>query len=175
MPAFAAERRAVAMKRILFVVWALAMWQIAVWTFSPARTQTATAVVRADGKAHGDSEPAIARGRDYQRAGALRALEQPTAVICTEEGRKRVVSGLSEYFYHRQAQLQSYPRNFGTPGADYIARQWSTAGDLRIDRLVREAYGRGYIVPDDLTQSFARKTLLSIVEGVRVTGKGCAA
>lgn len=163
------------MKRVLFVIWAIVMLKIAAWTFLPARTDTtAASAVRADGRGYGDNEPAILRGREYQRAGALKALEQPTTVMCSSAGRRKVASGLSEYFYHRQNQMLRYRENFGKPGAEYIARQWSSADDRRIDRLVREVYGRGYIVPDDLTMGYARSLMLSLVDGVRVTGRGCA-
>lgn len=165
------------MKRLLFVLWAVAMWQIAVWTFFPAKTETA-AVAPAErnyGKAHSDNEPVIARGREFQRADALKLLEQPTAVLCSPEGRRKVASGLSEYFFHRRNQTLRYSENFGTPGAEYIARQWSTADDQRIDRLVREAYSSGYITPDELTKGYARDMLISVTNGIRITGKGCAA
>jgi hypothetical protein len=165
-----------AVKALLFVLWALVMWQITAWTFFPERPQTAPApVLRADGKGYNENEPVIVRGRELQRAGALKALEQPFTVLCSEEGRKRVVSSLNHYFYHRQNQMLRYPANFGKPGADYIAQQWSTADDRRIDRLIREAYGRGHIAPDDLEKGYARNLLVSVVNGIRVTGKGCAA
>ncbi len=165
-----------AVKAVLFVLWALVMWQIAAWTFFPASSRTAPVpVLRADGKGYNENEPVIVRGRELQRAGALKALEQPFIVLCSEEGRKRVASSLSHYLYHRQNQMLRYPANFGKPGADYIAQQWSTADDRRIDRLIREAYGRGHIAPDDLEKGYARDMLRSVVGGIRVTGKGCAA
>jgi hypothetical protein len=165
-----------AVRGVLFVLWALVMWQIAAWTFFPERPgATPAPVLRADGKGYSENEPAIVRGRQLQRASALQALEQPFTVLCSAEGRKRVASSLSHYLYHRRNQMLRYPTNFGKPGAAYIAQQWSTADDQRIDRLIREAYGRGHIELDDLEKGYARDMLWSVVGGIRPTGKGCAA
>jgi hypothetical protein len=52
-------------------------------------------------------------------------------------------------------------------------RRWATADDNRIERLVRETYGRGYLRLDAL-QSPMRKVVADLVRDERVTGKPCA-
>jgi hypothetical protein len=87
--------------------------------------------------------------------------------------RKRFVSGINEYYYHRQNQTERYPEIHGKLGADYIAAQWSTADDQRIDRLTQEAYARGYLTPSDF-DGVAGKMVATVVKSERVTAKGCA-
>jgi hypothetical protein len=80
---------------------------------------------------------------------------------------------LGYYYYQRQNQTERYPENFGKPGADYIAQQWTSADDKRIDRLTQEAYGNGYLKPAEF-DAVARKMIATVVAGERVIGKGCA-
>jgi hypothetical protein len=157
--------------RALFIVWAVVIGQIAAWTFAPATPPPQPP--RADGKAFGDNEDILVRGRTMQRRTALRALGAPWSSFCTEAGRKDFIGGLGYYYNQRQNQTERYPENFGNPGADYIAQQWATADDKRIDRLTQEAYGNGYLKPADF-DAVARKMITTMVAGERIVGKGCA-
>ena len=62
---------------------------------------------------------------------------------------------------------------FGEAGASYIAQQWATTEDKRIERLTQEAYAKGYLKPDDLNW-IARKMMATVVRNERITGKACA-
>lgn len=158
------------MKRVLFIVWAIVIWQIAGWTFGqrPAPPPPPPDV---DPRTS-STEKYLVDGRDKKRQDGLRALEIPWSRICTEEGRKAFADGLGHYYYHRQNQMERYPENFGKSGAVYIAQQWSSSDDRRIDRLTQEAYTRGYLNPDDF-QAVARKLIVTVVKNESVTGKGC--
>ena len=107
-----------------------------------------------------------------QRHDGLRALDVPQAVYAPRKDEK-FISGLGHYYYHRSLQTTSYPKNYGKTGADYIARQWSTADDKRIDRLTKEIYSSGYFKPNEFGAG-SRDMLLTLVKDERVTGKGCA-
>ena len=102
----------------------------------------------------------------------MAALDLAWSSRCGED-RKRFVSGINEYYYQRQNQTERYPEVHGKLGADYIATAWSTADDKRIDRLTQEAYARGYLTPSDF-DGVARKMVVTVVKGERVTAKGCA-
>jgi hypothetical protein len=100
-------------------------------------------------------------------------LELPWGSRCDGEGRKRFISGLNEYYYQRQNQIERYPENFGKLGADYIADQWAGTDDQRIDRLTQDAYARGYLKPADF-DGVAGKLIAALVKDERVTGNACA-
>lgn len=159
------------MKRAWFILWAIVIWQIAGWTFGqpPAPPPKPPEI---DPRTN-STEKYTVEGRDKQRQDGLRALEIAWSRICTEEGRKEFAGGLGHYYYHRQNQMERYPENFGKSGAAYIAQQWSSSDDRRIDRLTQEAYARGYLKPDDF-EAVARKLIVAVVKNERVTGKGCA-
>ncbi|TCU73738.1 hypothetical protein EDE08_104237 [Bradyrhizobium sp. R2.2-H] len=160
------------MNRIWFVIWAIVAWQVAVWAFAPepkARPQ----VFAGDGKGYGDTEKYAVESRISQRRGAMAALELPWSGRCIGDTRKHFIEGLNEYYYHRQNQTERYPEIFGPAGADYIAKQWSTGEDKRIERLTQEAYVRGYFKPSDFN-GVASKLIAIVVKGERVTGHACA-
>ena len=160
------------MNRVWFVLWALVIVQLAAWTFAPAAPPPQIPEVNR-GKAFGSNEDIAVEARASQRKGALAALDRPWGSRCTGEDRKRFLSGLNEYYYHRQNQTERYPENFGKAGADYIATQWSTTDDQRIDRLTQDAYARGYLKPADF-DAVAGKMIATVVRNERVTGKACA-
>ena len=162
------------MSRAWFVLWALAVLQVAAWTFAPAQTPSAPQILEVNrGKAFDANEYIFVEGRKAKRQDAFRALELPWGRRCAGEGRKEFISGLGHYYYHRQNQTERYPETYGQLGADYIAKQWSTGDDQRIDRLTQEAYARGYLKPADF-EPVARKMIASLVKNERVTGKACA-
>jgi hypothetical protein len=126
-----------------------------------------------DGNAFGSNEKYAVESRDSERQSALKALEAPTGSRCTEDGRKRFISGLNNYYYQRQNQTERYPEIHGKLGADYIVAQWSGPDDTRIDRLTQEAYSQGYLTPNEF-DGIARKMVATVVKSERVIGKGCA-
>jgi hypothetical protein len=145
---------------------------VATWAFTPALAPPQISEANR-GKAFGSNEDILVEGRSRQRQAAFATLERPWASRCAGEGRKQFISGVNEYYYHRQNQKERYPENFGKLGADYIARQWSTTDDQRIDRLTQDAYAKGYLRPTDF-DAVARKMITTVVKDERVTGKACA-
>jgi hypothetical protein len=158
--------------RGLYVIWALVVLQVAVWTFAPAAPPPQIPEVNR-GKAFGSDEDILVEGRSRQRQAAFMTLERPWGSRCAGEGRKEFIAGLNEYYYHRQNQTERYPETFGKLGADYIAGQWSTTDDQRIDRLTQDAYAKGYLKPGDF-EAVAAKVIATVVKNERVTGKACA-
>jgi hypothetical protein len=155
-----------------FIGWALGVGLVASWAFAPAAPPPQIPEVNR-GKAFGSNEDIMVDGRSRQRQAAFMTLERPWGGRCDGEGRKRFISGLNEYYYQRQNQTERYPEYFGQLGADYIANQWSTTDDQRIDRLTQDAYARGYLKPADF-DGLARKVIATVVKDERVTGKACA-
>jgi hypothetical protein len=159
------------MNRAWFLLWVLVIWQVGAWAFAPAIP--APQMPQGDGKAFGSNEDIIVRGRTSKRQDAFRALGKPWSSFCTDAGRKEFISGLDAYYYNRQNQTERYPETHGRLGADYIAQQWASADDKRIDRLTQEAYSNGYLKPDEF-EAVARKMIATVIAGERVNGKGCA-
>ncbi len=158
--------------RSLFIAWILIIGVVAAWTFAPASPPPQIPEVNR-GKAFGSNEDIAVEARIRQRRDAFTALERPWGGRCAGEDRKRFISGLNEYYYHRQNQTERYPESFGKLGSDYIAKQWSSTDDQRIDRLTQEAYARGYLKPADF-DAVAGKMIAMVVKDERVTGKACA-
>lgn len=158
------------MNRIWFVVGAIVIWQIAAWTFAPEPKAWSAAPI--DGPGYGTNEKYSVDGRVRQRESAIVTLERPYGGRCTGESRKQFINGIDEYYYQRQNQIERYPETFGKPGADYIAKQWSTSEDMRIERLTQEAYAQGYFTLADLN-NVARKLVETVVRNERVTVKAC--
>ena len=161
------------MNRAWLLLWAVVIGQVAAWTFAPANPPAPQIPEVNRGKAFGSNEASLVEARASQRQGALRTLDQPWAGRCAGEDRKRFIGGLSDYYYQRQNQIERYPENFGQLGADYIAKQWSTADDQRIERLTQDAYAKGYLKPADF-EGIASKLVATVVKDERVTGKACA-
>jgi hypothetical protein len=163
------------MKLAWFVLWAVVVWHVAAWAFAPAAVPPPPPQVLEvnRGKAFGPNEDISVEGRSRKRQAAFTTLERPWGSRCAGEGRKAFISGLNEYYYHRQNQTERYPETYGKLGADYIARQWSTGEDQRIDRLTQDAYAKGYLKPADF-DGVARKMIAKVVKDERMTGRACA-
>ncbi|WP_249779114.1 hypothetical protein [Bradyrhizobium sediminis] len=160
--------------RLFFIVWALAISLVASWAFAPAAPPPQMQILEVNcGKAFDSNEYIMVEGRSKQRQDAFRALQLPWGDRCAGEGRKEFIGGLGHYYYHRQNQTERYPETYGQLGADYIAKQWSTTDDRRIDRLTQDAYARGYLKPADF-EAVAGKMVATVVKNERVTGKACA-
>jgi hypothetical protein len=163
-------------ERFLLLLWAAVILQVAAWTWWPEDAPQAAPHEIAEenrGKAFGSNEDIFVDSRGGQRKAVLRVLDLPWGSRCAGEGRQRFISGVGEYYYQRQNQIERYPENFGKLGADYIARQWASADDQRIDRLTQEAYAKGYLKPADFNP-VAGKLIAAVVKDEHVTGKACA-
>lgn len=121
------------------------------------------------------NEPYIESARESQREGALKALTQPWSILCTEEGRNRLASALSEYWYHRSVQTSGYPASWGETARPYIIKAWSTPEDIRIDQLVRQAYRNGYLNLADIRPHTREAMAAAVLRDERVAGTPCAA
>lgn len=159
------------MKPVWFILWAMVVGQIAVWTFAPARNHAPSAPTD-PGRPYGDTEQYAVEARDLERKSAMATLDLPFSSRCGET-RKQFINGVKSYYYQRQNQYERYPEIHGKLGADYIAGQWSTAEDKRIERLTQEAYARGYLQSSDFDE-IAGKLVAAVVKDERVVGKGCA-
>jgi hypothetical protein len=111
--------------------------------------------------------------RSKSRKSILDALGQPWSSFCTDGGRKQLVDALNYYYGQREAQLRSYGNIHGEPGRRHVIKAWSTTDDSRVERLVRENYGRGYIKLNVLGTA-ARKAVSELTRDDRVTAKPCA-
>jgi hypothetical protein len=156
----------------LFFLWALGVVMVASWAFAPADAPRPIPEVNR-GKAFGANEDILVDSRRWVRQSTFKTLEQPWGGRCAAEGRKAFIAGVGHYYYIRQNETERYPENFGQLGADYIAKQWSSTDDQRIDRLTQDAYARRYFKPADF-DGLAAKLIAIVVKNERVTGKACA-
>lgn len=110
--------------------------------------------------------------RKSARRNALAALERPWASLCRDEGKKNLVSSLAYYFNMRRIQERIYPEQWGEVGRSYIAREFSTTDDQRVDRLTADLYRLGYI---DLKafDVHTNRNLAPVLAGVRVIAQPC--
>jgi hypothetical protein len=112
-------------------------------------------------------EEARRRIRNY----TLQGLGQPSASLCTPEGHKYLINALDHYFGKR-ALYERAAAELGPESAREDRARWQTADDSRIERLTREAYGRGHFKPDELRPDL-RATVAQLVRGERVSGRAC--
>jgi hypothetical protein len=155
---------------VWLVLWAMVVAQIALWAFAPDKQEEKPSA--GDGRPYGDTEQYMVESRVSQRKSTMATLDLPWSSRCGED-RKRFIAGVNHYYYIRQIESEHYPEYHGKLGADYIARQWSTGEDKRIERLTQEAYARGYLMPSDF-DGVAGKLVAAVVKDERVVGKGCA-
>jgi hypothetical protein len=159
------------MKPIWFVIWAVVVGQFVIWTFAPGEPK-AVEVNTGDGQPYGYLEHYLVESREGIRKNAMETLDQPWSSRCGE-GRKTFIGGVSNYYWQRKNENERYAEIHGKPGADYIAKAWSSPDDRRIDRLTQEAYVNGYLRPADF-KGYSRDLITQIVRDERATGKGCA-
>lgn len=161
------------MNRLLFIIGAVVVWQVFVHALPSEPAPAAQSFTPMSGSEFETHERYTEDARKSQRKSALAALDRPWSERCGA-GRKQFISQVAEYYYQRHNQQDRYPEIYGPSGATYIARQWATSEDRRIERLTQEAYAAGYLAPSDF-DGFAGRTVASIVAGERVKGRGCAA
>jgi hypothetical protein len=156
------------------IAWALGIGLIAAWTFAPtASPPPIPPIPEANrGKAFGSSEDVMVNSRKVRREATFKTLEEPWGSRCAGEGRKAFIAGIGHYYYNREIETEGYRKYFGQLGADYIAKQYSTTDDQRIDRLTQDAYAKGYFKPAEL--SLGNKMVATVVKDERITGKACA-
>jgi hypothetical protein len=118
------------------------------------------------------NEWAFRGARAEARRSALRALDQAWSDFCRPAGRKTLVDALNHYFDQRVHQEKFYPKRWGAAGRDYIAAEWGTPDDLRIVRLVRETYGRGYLNLFEL-HWYVIARIVPLVKDLPVAGSPC--
>lgn len=118
------------------------------------------------------NESILQHGRDLTRESALRGLGQAWSTFCDPKGREKLVNAVTHYFEQRGNQTKSYSQRWGNEGRDYITSQWSTPDDARIERLVEELYGRGYIRLGDLRPYIAER-VAPLVKNTRVPADPC--
>ena len=111
--------------------------------------------------------------RKTARANALAALDGAWSGLCGGDDRAKLIANLSYYYEQRDMQERGYPASFGEAGARHIKKAWSTADDVKIERLTREIYGRGYVTPEDF-RATVKNAIAERVSGEAVTGKPCA-
>jgi hypothetical protein len=157
------------MRPAFFIMWAIAILQFALWTFAPEKPKAGPTD---PGHAYGSDEKYSVESRDGMRKSVMATLDKPWSSRCGE-ARKDFIGGVDYYYWQRQNQYKRYGEIHGKLGADYIATQWSTGEDQRIDRLTQEAYVNGYLKPSDF-KGYASELIAEVVKNERVIGKGCA-
>jgi hypothetical protein len=154
-------------------VLALIICGLVYWMFTPGTVPEQPIPEANRGKAFGPYEANQVHTRQVHREAAFRGLDKPWGDRCTGESRKDFIDALSYYYEHRQNSTDNYSQSYGRLGADYIAQQWASTDDRRIDRLTQEAYVKGFLKPDEFNRT-ARKMIAAVVKDERVTGKACA-
>jgi hypothetical protein len=162
--------------RMPLIAWALGIGLVAAWTFAPTASPPPAPQIPGvnRGKAFGSNEDILVEARRLRRQSTFSTLEQPWGSRCAGEGRKAFITGIGYYYYFRQIEIDDYPKYFGKLGADYIAKQWATTDDQRIDRLTQEACAKGYLKPADFERIGSNKIVATVVKDERITGKACA-
>lgn len=110
--------------------------------------------------------------RDALRRSAQQALDRAWSTFCDRQGREKLTQALSQYFGLRRVQEKNYPERWDKEGETYIAHQWATADDQRIERLVQELYGRGYLKLTDF-KPFVAERVAPLVKDTRVISAPC--
>ena len=119
------------------------------------------------------SERYLADSRTHIRKGVLETLGEPWQTWCTDDGRKRLIEAVNNYYYQRFAEAWSKANTYGEEGRRFAIKVWTTTDDNRIERLASETHDRGYFSLDDL-KPYARTPLSALVRNAHVRVKPCA-
>jgi hypothetical protein len=118
------------------------------------------------------TEEYSAPGRDHIRKGVLETLDKPWSSFCTPEGHEDLINTVNNYYYQRNAEVWSKVNTYGERARAFAVKAWSTADDDRIERLIDENLGRGYVALDEL-QPYARKPVSARTNGTPVRARPC--
>lgn len=153
---------------------ALFLYQIFMVTFGP--TPVKVVYVAKDNGVGYDAieEPRHIHSRDLQRKAVLKRFETPESLRCDNKEREWFKNNVTSYYAARYEDMERYERNYGKSGAGYIASQYQSSDDRRIERLTGEFYRAGYLRLDDFSK-IPRRIIDKVVAGETVSGKGCAA
>jgi hypothetical protein len=119
------------------------------------------------------TEDYSAPGRDHVRKGVLETLYRPWSSFCTPHGHKELINTINNYYYQRDAEVWSKVNTYGERARAFAVKVWSTTDDNRIERLIDENLGRGYLSLDEL-QPYARKPVGARSNGASGRAKPCA-
>ena len=120
-----------------------------------------------------ENEAIFQNARNHVRKSTLEGLDRAWGSFCDGKGRQALVDSVTHYFWQRHIEEMKYPTRWGDAGRDYIAKQWSTSDDQRIQRLVQEHYERGYLNLRDL-KPYIVEQISPLLKDTRVSGQPCA-
>ena len=121
-----------------------------------------------------DNEKIFQTGRNNIRKSAMNGLDKAWSTFCGPEGRQRLAHSVNYYFEMRGNQEESYQKRWGDDGRKYIAKEWATSDDARIQRLVQEHYERGYLKLADLRPLIAKRVEPLLKDARAPRGDPCA-
>jgi hypothetical protein len=147
-----------------YLAWSLMGPQVRVEPVQPTLTTTFQSSRSNIGRSS-DRDP-YEQIRDRARKAALAGLDLPWSSFCTGEGREKLFYGLNFYFVQRTSKANK--QTDGSAGNSL----WATADDNRIERKIREIYGRGYFTPEDLSKP-VRGIVADLVRSEKVSGRAC--
>lgn len=155
---------------------ALIVLVIGVWEYSKPRRPAPQSQAEDYGPPppRNANEELFRDARERRRQSTLKTLDANWASFCAPQGRTLLVNSLNDYFYFRDGAEASYPRRWGEGGKTYIAREFSTSEDRRIEQRIRELFERGYLDPG-MFGSIANRHVSALVQGLTVERKPCAA
>jgi hypothetical protein len=119
-----------------------------------------------------ENEKIFQNSRNLMRKSVMRSLEQPWGSFCEGDGRKRLDQAVTSYFERFSDEREKYAKRWGDDGRQYIAKEWSTPDDQRIQRLVQEHYERGYLNLADFRPTIAAR-MSPLLKDSRVGGQPC--
>jgi hypothetical protein len=119
------------------------------------------------------TEDYSAPGRDHIRKGVLETLDKPWSSFGTPKGHKDLINTVNNYYYQRDAEAWSKVNAYGERARAFAVKVWSTTDDHRIERLIDENLGRGYVSLDEL-QPYARKPVKVRESTARRSGRSRA-
>ena len=111
--------------------------------------------------------------RDFVRGNLLKTLDAPWSEYCSEDGHKRLVSGINGYYEVRDKEVRNYADVYGETARKFALKTWTTPDDNRIERLIGERVARGYVSAGEL-QPLAKRELADQIKGSRAGAKPCA-
>jgi hypothetical protein len=156
---------------LLLVIVLLAGWEYSKPSY-PVNTEAKAKADYGPPPPRNANEPIFQEGRRIARKTALEGLQRPWASLCEGEGRRALISSVNYYYEQRALQEKSYPRRWGAEGKSYIAREWGTTEDRRIEQLTQDTVARGYLKTAALNR-FVAESVDALTRGPPVTVQPC--